>query len=162
MGCRGWSNLRSGTLVKTRLSVRLDLGGRKFLPCRRVRYLYSFNSAFLIEVDVEFFLGRSFGKDPLRGDLHSRGPDDGVENGLAYPIDRPAFVVVASYKPNAPAPGGTLVAPHQGLRLAQSLYSVLVPHVNVAVHVLAGRNRRKEIQYLVSLLNEAHVIVPLV
>ena len=101
-------------------------------------------------------------EDPFLGHFHARGPDDCVQYGFADPVDCPAVVIMATDKSDPTSTCWSLVSPHQGLGLVQALYPVLVPHVDIAVHVLAGRHSGEEVEDLVPFLDEAHVVIPLI
>ena len=57
---------------------------------------------------------------------------------------------------------GALDTPHQRLHLAQAIHPVLIPQVDVLLHVLTRRHGRDEVEHLTAIRGETHVVIKLI
>ena len=158
-GCR---STRGGT-AELGFAFDLNGGGRNLGKLARLRKLEArCVLALIIQVGVELIFGNWSGLHPRGRHFDLRGPDNGIKRQGPEAIDGPVAMVMTPGETDPAAAIGAFDTPHQRLDLTEAIDAVLVPKIDILLHVLPRRHGRDEVEHLTAVRGETHIVIELV
>ena len=158
-GCR---STRGGT-AELGFAFDLNGGGRNLGKLARLRKLEArCVLALIIQVGVELIFGNWSGLHPRGRHFDLRGPDNGIKRQGPEAIDGPVAMVMTPGETDPAAAIGAFDTPHQRLHLTEAIDAVLVPKIDILLHVLPRRHGRDEVEHLAAVSWETHIVIELV